>query len=400
MSKWENNEEIEILREYLRIPSVHPNIDYEPCVEFLKRQAKSLDLTVTVHHPANDKNPVVVMTWIGSEPNLPSIILNSHMDVVPVFPEKWKHPPFGAEMDDDGKIFARGSQDMKSVGIQYLAAIRALKRDGVQQLKRTIHITFVPDEEVGGGVGMLPFVQSNEFKALNVGFSLDEGIASTSEEFIVFYAERSIWEIEFICNGQSGHGSLLLKGTPGEKIHYIIDKFAQFRKQESAKLDNDPKLKIGDVTTVNLTMLSGGVQANVVPPTLIATFDIRVANDVNFEEFEKTIERWCQEAGGDIEMKYIWKNPKAPATATNESNPYWVAFKSVVDEMNLKISTQVFPAATDSRFFRLVNIPALGFSPLNNTPVLLHDHDEYIQADTFLTGIEIYKKIIPKIAGV
>ncbi|XP_037050135.1 aminoacylase-1-like [Bradysia coprophila] len=400
MSKWESNGEIAILREYLRIPSVYPNIDYEPCVEFLKRQAKSLDLTVAVHYPVNEKNPVVVLTWTGAEPNLPSIVLNSHMDVVPVFPERWKHTPFGAEMDADGKIFARGSQDMKSVGIQYLAAIRALKQDGVRQLKRTIHVTFVPDEEVGGDLGMMPFVESNEFKALNVGFSLDEGIASPTEEFSVFYAERFIWEIEFICNGQSGHGSLLLKNTPGEKIHYIIDKFAQFRKQESAKLDNHPELKIGDVTTVNLTMLSGGAQANVIPPTLSATFDIRVANDVNVEDLKKTIQRWCQEAGGDIEMKFIAKNPKAPATAINDSNPYWVAFKSAVDEMNLKISTQVFPAATDSRFLRLVNIPALGFSPLNNIPVLLHDHDEYILADTFLTGIEIYKKIIPKIGGV
>lgn len=35
---------------------------------------------------------------------------------------------------------------MKCVGVQYLAAIRALKRDGVKQLKRTVHIIFVPDE--------------------------------------------------------------------------------------------------------------------------------------------------------------------------------------------------------------------------------------------------------------
>lgn len=37
---------------------------------------------------------------------------------------------------------------------------------------------------------------------------------------------------------------------------------------------------------------------------------------------------------------------------------------------------------------------------MNNIPVLLHDHDEYIPAETFLTGIEIYKKIIPKLASV
>lgn len=42
-----------------------------------------------------------------------------------------------------------------------------------------------------------------------------------------------------------------------------------FREQEVRKLDNNPDLTIGDVTTVNLTMLSGGIQTNVVPPLLI-----------------------------------------------------------------------------------------------------------------------------------
>lgn len=64
------------------------------------------------------------------------------------------------------------------------------------------------------------------------------------------------------CTGQSGHGSLLLKNTPGEKIHYIINKFMNLRKIESEKLENNPELDIGDVTTVNLTMLSGGSQGS------------------------------------------------------------------------------------------------------------------------------------------
>lgn len=45
-------------------------------------------------------------------------------------------------------------------------------------------------------------------------------------------------------------------------------------------------------------------------------------------------------------------------------------------------------------------IPALGFSPLNNTPVLLHDNDEYVGVDTFLKGITIYEKLLRKIANV
>lgn len=74
---------------------------------------------------------------------LPSIVLNSHMDVVPVYEEHWTHPPFSADIDSEGRIFARGSQDMKSVGMQYLSAINRLKSKAIQ-LKRTIHVIFVP----------------------------------------------------------------------------------------------------------------------------------------------------------------------------------------------------------------------------------------------------------------
>ena len=52
----------------------------------------------------------MVMSWIGSDPTKSSVLLNSHMDVVPVFPEHWTYPPFDAHKTEDGKIFARGSQ--------------------------------------------------------------------------------------------------------------------------------------------------------------------------------------------------------------------------------------------------------------------------------------------------
>lgn len=111
-------------------------------MEFLRQQAEQLELPVAVHYPYDEANPVLVITWQGLEPQLPALLLNSHMDVVPVFPENWTHEPFGAEMDAQGRIFARGTQDMKCVGMQYLAAIRALKGSGVR-FKRTIHISFV-----------------------------------------------------------------------------------------------------------------------------------------------------------------------------------------------------------------------------------------------------------------
>lgn len=51
----------------------------------------------------------------------------------------------------------------------------------------------IEDEEIGGEKGMMKFVQTQEFQSMNVGFSLDEGIASSDELFKVFYAERSVW---------------------------------------------------------------------------------------------------------------------------------------------------------------------------------------------------------------
>ncbi|KAI8422479.1 hypothetical protein MSG28_006298, partial [Choristoneura fumiferana] len=368
------------------------------CVAFLKKQAASLNLAVTVHEIV-PKKPIVVLTWTGTDPTLPSILLNSHMDVVPVFEKSWTHPPFSAHIDKDGKIFARGSQDMKCVGIQYLEAIRKLRAANVQ-LKRTLHVTFVPDEEIGGHDGMMKFVHTAEFKALKVGFALDEGIASPEEEFILFYGERSIWQIHVHCTGKTGHGSLIHLNTAGEKLRYIIDKFMDLREQQKRILESDPKLTTGDVTTINMTQIYGGVQSNVVPEKLSVVFDMRLAITVNHEEFENMIKQWCREAGDGVTYDFEQKNDKVDSTKLDAGNPYWIAFKAAADELKIKLDCRIFPAATDSRYVRQVGIPALGFSPMNFTPVLLHDHNEYLKADVFLKGIDIYVKLLTAVANV
>jgi aminoacylase len=115
----------------------------------LCRLGDEIGLTSKIIYPIEKTKPVVVLSLIGNDPKLPTIILNSHMDVVPVFEEYWTHKPFDAEMDEEGRIFARGAQDMKSVGMQYLCAIRNLRRKDMS-FKRTIHIMFVPHEELGG----------------------------------------------------------------------------------------------------------------------------------------------------------------------------------------------------------------------------------------------------------
>ncbi|XP_044753472.1 aminoacylase-1-like [Coccinella septempunctata] len=222
-------------KQYLQIPSVHPDVDYTKCVEFLKGQGQDIGLQLEVVYVKPNK-PVVILTWLGERNDLPSVLLNSHMDVVPVFEEQWKYKPFNAEVHK-GKIYARGSQDMKCVGVQYLEAIRRLKLEGIV-CSRTVHVCFVPDEEVGGEEGMKLFIQTEDFKNLNVGVALDESLASENEEMILFYGEKCCWQFDLYCSGSTGHGSLLLDNTPGEKAAFLLQKFYDFREQQRTLLEN------------------------------------------------------------------------------------------------------------------------------------------------------------------
>lgn len=270
----------------------------EPAVAFLKRQAANLGLPVSVYYPVNSLNPVVVISWLGSQPELPSCMLNTHTDVVPVDNQYWSHSPFAADVDSSGRIYARGTQDTKALGMIHLAAIRALKRDRVQ-LRRTVHVTFTPDEELGGFNGMSGFVTSSAFKAMNVGYALDEGGVASTNTIGIFYDERCPWQIEFVCNGTAGHASLLLENTAGEKLTYLLSKFMAMRAEELNKQKRG--VVAGKVTSINLTILKGGVQANVIPSQLSAVFDVRLGESVGIFSISCLIPITTYRLGVDVD---------------------------------------------------------------------------------------------------
>lgn len=65
-------------------------------------------------------------------------------------------------------------------------------------------------------------------------------------------------DVQFRINGTPGHGLVLLPETAGEKATRLMTKLMSFRESQVKRLSEDPKLLIGDVTTVNLTKMSGG----------------------------------------------------------------------------------------------------------------------------------------------
>uniref|UniRef100_A0A8C3UMA6 N-acyl-aliphatic-L-amino acid amidohydrolase n=1 Tax=Catharus ustulatus TaxID=91951 RepID=A0A8C3UMA6_CATUS len=227
-----------------------------------------------------------------------------------------------------------------------------------------------------------------------------QGLASPSDTFSVFYGERSPWWIKVKCMGSPGHGSRFISNTAAEKMHKVITSFLAFRESEKQRLKSDSSLTLGDVTSLNMTMLEGGVSFNVVPSEMAAGFDIRIPPTVDLKAFEEQVATWCRGAGDGVTYEFHQKCMDQHITSTEESDPWWKAFSGVCRDMKLQLKLEIFPAATDSRYIRAAGHPAIGFSPMNRTPVLLHDHNEFLNEQVFLRGIEIYARLLTALASV
>ena len=96
-----------------------------------------------------------------------------------------------------------------------------------------------------------------------MGFGLDEGVVSPTDEFLMFYAEQIKTAAEFTVRGQAGHGSQFLENTAGEKVSRLLAEIYAHRAEEFKKskgTTTDQK----NVGVANLTMMRGGLQDNVV----------------------------------------------------------------------------------------------------------------------------------------
>lgn len=90
----------------------------------------------------------------------------------------------------------------------------------------------------------------------------------------------------------------------------MINKLLGYREKQKKLFYDDPKQHLGDVTTINLTFLSGGVQMNVVPNELCVGFDMRITPTTNIAEFQKMLETWTEEVN-DNNLVFL-RGPRVP----------------------------------------------------------------------------------------
>jgi aminoacylase len=264
-----------------------------------------------------------------------------------------------------------------------------------------------------------------------IALALDEGLASTTDVYSVFYGERLPWWVDVTVKGTAGHASRFIEPTAVGPLVDFCQKALDFRKEQRALLDMDMKHEgcshavarkhvLGDVTTLNITRLQAGVRVgpnqdlvyNVVPPIAECSMDIRISPHFPPSSMRDLLDTWCRECSinegddddtndnsgmGQVTWKYAHGNEQMRHTVTPTDpvqNPWYAVFSKAFADMNCKIDPQVFPAATDSRFLRLLGIRALGFSPMKNTEILLHEDNEYIPIDVYLEGIDVYIRLI------
>lgn len=403
-------DQIQRFQKYLRIRTTHPDPDYASASAFVSSEAESIGLQTLTLEFAPGK-PVLLLSWPGSDPSLPSILLNSHIDSVPAEPSKWLHPPLAAVRDAAGRIFARGAQDDKCLAIQYLEALRNLKAASFVP-RRSIHVSLVPDEEIGGTDGAAQFAASEEFRALNVGFVLDEGQASPTDEFRVFYADRSPLSLIVKAVGAPGHGSRMYDNGAMENLMYCVEAIARFRESQFDQVKAGNRAA-SEVISVNAVYMKAGTPSptgfvmNVQPSEAEVGFDVRLPPTADPDLLRKRIDEEWAPAARNMTYQLIQKGPirdiagRPLATPTNESNRWWSVFQQAIIAAGGKLAKpEILASTTDARFMRQMGIPALGFSPMANTPILLHEHNEFLKDTVFLNGIKVYEHAISALSSV
>lgn len=389
-----NNSLVQFLTDYIRIPTAQPQPDYASAVTFLEQQAQYDDIPCTrVILPS--KHPALIMSIIGTDPSLPALALNHHMDVVPAPANNWSVDPF-AGIIRDHTIIGRGAQDMKGVAAMHYQAIKELHAEQIP-LKRTIHLIAVPDEEIGGFSGAQQLVDHPIFSSLNIGYVLDEGLPSgDSSRIYLCIAERKPMQIRITVTGTMGHASQLHANNPIYELNDIIQKIARYHR--AAQKQSTPETA-GKETAYQITGVYAGVGTvdqhahNIIPDTAIAYLDIRIPTHIRNNTIKKQLDAVMDShtnAHYDIMAEATDYEHNAHATMNSE---LYATLADSIRTHNLTPEPYHFQATTDIRFYRQRGIIGIGCSLLTST-AQLHGVDESVTIHELDIGKNIIKQCI------
>jgi len=153
------------LKDYLRIPSISTDPDYQPevlrCSDFLLDKLRAAGLTAEKIETAG--HPLIYAEWLGA-PGKPTVLFYGHYDVQPADPlELWRNPPFEPTEEGDCLV-ARGSTDDKGQSYCHVKGVAAIL---AERGKLPVNVKFIVEgEEEAGGEAIEEFVKTDAGKKL------------------------------------------------------------------------------------------------------------------------------------------------------------------------------------------------------------------------------------------
>jgi acetylornithine deacetylase/succinyl-diaminopimelate desuccinylase-like protein len=266
-------EQVELLREIVRVPSDTPPGNNAPAAEKAAALLTALDFAVE-RHPV----PVDFLRGYGMQsvtnlivrhrfgPGGPTVALNAHGDVVPPG-EGWTKPPYEGVIED-GRMYGRGVAVSKSDIATYtyaLAALRALaQRDA--GLRGAVELHFTYDEELGGLAGP-GFLLAN--KLTEPDFAI-----AASFSYAVVTAHNGCLQFEVTVRGKSGHGAMPQTGRDAFRAGAAI--LDAIYTEADALAAKKSRVNGIDHPTMIVGLIEGGINTNVVPDRLTLRLDRRM----------------------------------------------------------------------------------------------------------------------------
>ena len=253
--------------------------------------AWTIDMERLTRHPAysaeverTDARGVVGTVGRGDGPTL---ILNGHVDVVPAGDlERWSVPPWRMTVEN-GRVYGRGSADMKGALSCVLVAIEVLREASVE-LDGAVQIQSVIGEE-DGGCGTLA--------AIERGYTGDGAIVLEPTECMVAPAQAGAFNFRLTVPGRAAHGALRTEGVdPFEKYLVLYEAMRAFEQRRNAQVD-DPLFADYEVPfALCIGKLRAGIWASTVAEALTCEGRLGVGVDEDPAAVRRAFEAVIQDA--------------------------------------------------------------------------------------------------------
>lgn len=377
---------VSLTRDLVRLRSENPPGHESDVIAYLRDLFRTIGLgDGRIIEPAPGRQSLLVATGDGAVSGKPVLLVNGHVDTVPVRPDGWRHDPFGGEVHD-GRLYGRGSADMKGGIAGAITALQVCRSLGLE-LPCEVAFHLVADEELGGAHGTAVLLEKGLIAA-------DACLDPEPTGLQLCLAERGLMFARVTTRGVPAHGSEPSKGRSA-----IITAAAIAQVLHDNEFPQTPHPLLG-TTTCNVGVIRGGSGPNVVPEECELQIDRRVLpGDTQQSVVRGVVDRIASlglSRGTDYELVVdMFCEP----SEIDAGHPFVGTVADSYRAMTGRLpGITGLPFTTDARFMRnQLGIPAVVFGP--GKLDVAHTVDEYVDVDSLVTAVSVYAHIFAGFTG-